>query len=47
MEDVAKWKMPNWNTDQECTRHVEGMKDEGDKWGNPLGRQTQFEKFGY
>jgi len=36
-----------YNTDQEYTRHVEGMKNLGQYWGNPLGRQTQPEKFGY
>jgi len=47
LEDVTNWKMSNWNTDQECTRHVKGMKNVGGNWGNPLGRQTQSEKFAY
>lgn len=44
---LTKWKMPKSNTDQECTSHVEGMKNVGGNWGDPLGTQMQFERFGY
>lgn len=35
--------MPNWNTDQECTRHVEGMRDERDNRKSPKKTNTVWE----
>lgn len=32
---------------QECTSYVEGLKNVGGNWGDSLGTQMQFERFGY